>query len=101
MRHLADEIDRAARRSTARDGRRRSLRDLDLLDVERVARVAAEIANAVDEHVGPRAEAADRHLVAGRHAAFPGLERDAGDVPQHVAQRRRALLLDDRSAGRP
>ena len=77
------------------------LRDLDLLDVERIARVAAEVADAVDEHVGPRAEAADRHLIAGRHAAFAGLERDAGDVAQHVAQRRRALLLDDRRAERP
>ena len=76
--------------------RRRALGHFDLFEVERVARVAAEVAHAVDEHVGARAEAADRHLIAGRHAAFAGLERDADDVAQHVAQRGGALLLDDR-----
>ena len=95
LRGLGDLIDRAAGGPAAGDAGRGALGDFDLFEVERIARVAAEVAHAVDEHVGARAEAADGHLVAGRHAAFTGLERDARDVAQHVAQRHRALLLHD------
>ena len=82
----------------AKDGGR-SLGHLDLLDVEGVAGVAAEVAHAVHEHVGAGAEAADGEVVAGGHAAFAGLDGDAGHVAQHVAQRGRVLLLDHGARG--
>ena len=74
-----------------------SLGHFDLLEIERIARVAAEVAHAVDEHVGARAEAANGQLIAGGHAALAGLEGDAGDVAQHVAQGGGALLVHHRA----
>ena len=80
LRCFCDEIDRTAGGTTAGGGRGGTLGDLDLLKVEAVASVAAEVAHAVDEHVGARTEAANRHLVAGGVAAFAGLEGDTGGI---------------------
>src|SRR5690606_36246417 len=67
---------------------------LDLLGVEGVARVAGEVADAVDEDVVARAEAAQGEVVAARPAAaFARGHRNARNVAQHIAQARRGLLL--------
>jgi hypothetical protein len=95
---LAHLVDRAASGAASGERRRRPLRHLHLLQVEGIASVTAEVAHAVDEHIGARAEPADGQIVAGRHAAFTCLHGDADHVPQHVAERRRRLLLDDVAA---
>src|SRR5690606_12198693 len=70
--------------------------DLDILDVEGVARVAAAVARAVDEDVAARVEATELEIVgAGGETVFARVEGNAGGVPQDFGQVARALLLDD------
>src|SRR5690606_24697461 len=64
-----DEVARAAGRPAPRVGGARALGHLDLLEREHVAGLRARIADAVDEHVRARIEAADLEVVTGRYAA--------------------------------
>ncbi len=89
---LADLIDDAAGRPAPEQQGRRPLEDLDGLQVEGVARVHAHVADAVEEDVGARVEAAQGEVVALGAAALTGDEADAGDVAQRVAQREGGLL---------
>ena len=79
-------IDHTAGRAAAEDRGRRALQHLDRLDVERVARIAAEVAHAVQEQVVARVEAADVRIVA-LPAELAGAERDAGHGAQRVVER--------------
>src|SRR5690606_3252081 len=91
---LGEHVDVAAGRAAAGLRRGGAFRDLDLFGVEGVARVAGEIADAVDEDVVARAETAQGEVVAARAAAaFACRHRDARDVAQHVAQAGGRLLL--------
>ena len=65
LRLLGHQVDRPARGPAAGERGRGSLGHLDLLDVVGIARVAAEVAHAVDEEVGAGAEPADAQVVAG------------------------------------
>src|SRR5690606_32975204 len=91
---LGEQVYVAAGRAAAGLRRGGAFHHLDLLGVEGVAGVAGEVADAVDEDVVARAEAAQGEVVAaGPAAAFARGHRDARDVAQHVAQARRGLLL--------
>src|SRR5690606_38400845 len=89
-----DEVDRAAGRPAPRVGGARALGHLDLLEREHVAGLRARIADAVDEHVRARIEAADLEVVTGRYAALARVERDPGDVPERLDQGGGTLFLD-------
>src|SRR5205085_746430 len=69
-RRLGDDVDAAAGRAAAAVARGRTLVDLDLLDVERLARLRAGIAHAVDEDVAARIEAANVDAIAQADAAL-------------------------------
>ncbi|MCY1285093.1 hypothetical protein D9M70_340180 [compost metagenome] len=93
---LADDVDAAACGAGAAEHRVRALDDLDLLDVEGVGTAGlGAVAQAVDLDVVVRGEAADVDAVTGTAAALAGVEGDAGDVGQHLAQAQGLLLLDD------
>ena len=87
-------IDHAAGGTAAECDRRRTLQDRDLLHVKGIAIVAAKVAHAVEENVVARGKAANRKVVA-LGAAFPRSDADAGNIAQSIAQRGRALVLDD------
>ena len=61
------------------------MQDVDVLVVERVAIVAAEIAHAVEENIVARGKAANGQVVALR-AAFACGEADARYVAQRIAK---------------
>src|SRR3546814_4415331 len=65
----------------------RPLDDLDLLDVEDVARLRTGVADAVDIGAGGRIVAADERPVADRRAALAGTEADARRGAIHLGQR--------------
>ena len=67
--------------------------DVDLLIVEGVAEVAAEVAYAVEEDVVAGGEAADGEIVA-LSAGFASGEGDAGDVAEGVAEGGDTLILE-------
>src|SRR6185503_897228 len=90
-----DQIDRTAGRAAPGVSGAWSFHDVDLLEVERIARLRTEIAHAVDEDVVTRAETPQRQVVARGITAFAGRDRQTGNVAQHVAQRRRYLFLDN------
>ena len=93
---LADHVDRAGRRAAAVVGARRSFLDLDLIDVEHIARNRTQVAHAVDEDAAGAVEAAHVDGVAGVGAAvFAGIERaHAGRVAQRLGQGGGALLVE-------
>ncbi|MCY1284878.1 hypothetical protein D9M70_337970 [compost metagenome] len=92
---LADDVDAATGGAGAAEHRVRALDDLDLLDVEGVGTAGlGAVAQAVDLDVVVRGEAADVDAVTGTAAALAGVEGDAGDVGQHLAQAQGLLLLD-------
>ncbi len=92
---LAYLVDHAAGRSAPEGHGRRPLQHLNLLVIERVAVVAAEIAHAVEKDVIAGSKPAQGKVVPLR-ASLAGCQADARSVPQGVAQCGRALLLDDR-----
>src|SRR3546814_11411122 len=65
----------------------RPLDDLDLLDVEDVARLRTGVADAVDIGAGGRIVAADERPVADRRAALAGTEAAARRGAIHLGQR--------------
>ena len=73
--NLAHEIDRAARGTAAGIGRTRTFHDFHLFQVERISRLRAEVAHAVNEDVVARTETAQRQIVARGSAAFAGGHR--------------------------
>jgi hypothetical protein len=85
LRGLAGQVDGPSRGATSGLRRSRALDDFDLFEVERIAGIAAEVANAVDEQVGTGTETAQAEVVARRHAAFACLHADARYVAQRVA----------------
>ncbi len=92
---LRHEVDAAADRSGAGVDGVRAVDRLDRVEVERVgAAVLRAVAQAVDEDVGVRAEAAQVDAVAEAAAALARAERDARQRGEHVAQREQVLLLD-------
>ncbi|MNE27779.1 hypothetical protein D3C80_1212000 [compost metagenome] len=92
---LADDVDAAAGGACTTEHRVGSFDDFDLLDVEGVGAVGlGAVAQAVDLDVAVGREAADVDAVARTATAFTGVEGDAGDVGQHLAQAQRLLLLD-------
>ena len=92
---LADHVDAAAAGAGAAEHRVRSLDHFHRLQVEQVAAAGlGAVAQPVHLHVGVGAEAADVDAVAGTAAALAGVEGDAGDVGQHLAQAQGVLLLD-------
>ncbi|MDT4836290.1 hypothetical protein FQZ97_699790 [compost metagenome] len=92
---LADDVDAAAGGAGAAEHRVRALDHLDLLDVERIGTVGLRaVAKAVDLDVAVGGEAADVDAVAGATTALAGVEGDAGDVGQHLAQAQCLLVLD-------
>src|SRR5262249_38082955 len=92
QRSLALLIDDATSRTAAESDRRGSLEHVDILIVERVTVIAAEIAHAVEEDVVACGKAADGEVVALR-AAFARRQADACDIAQRVAQGGVSLLL--------
>ncbi len=70
------------------------MQNRDLLHIERVAIVAAEVAHAVEEDIVAGGEASDGEVVA-LCAAFARGDADAGHVAQGIAQCGRSLVLDD------
>jgi hypothetical protein len=92
---LGAEIDAAAARAATRIDGIGALNDLDLLQVEDLALLAARVAHAVDEDVVARRLAPDEGPVGQRLAAFARAEGDAGGVAQQVFQRGRRRLGDD------
>ena len=70
------------------------MQHFDLIHIEGIAIVAAEVAHAVEEDVVARGEATDGEAVSLR-AAFAGGQADAGNVAQGVAQCGCALVLND------
>ncbi len=94
-RRLGPQVDAAAARAAARIDRIGPLDDLDLFKVEDLARLAAGVANAVDEDVVRRGLTANERTFGQRLAAFAGAEGDAGRGPQQVLQRGGGGLSDD------
>src|SRR5690606_16654610 len=88
MRRFGHLVDGARGGTAATHGAGRSLDHLDLLQVERIARVRAGVAHAIDEQAVARTGAAHGEvLIAGQTAAaFAGLEGDARRVAEYVAQ---------------
>ena len=95
VRRLGRGVDAAASRAATERGCRGALEHFDLAVVERVARVDAEVAQAVGEDVVLRRDAADEELVAAHDAAFTDLRGDARHVAQRLFKRGDALLLQD------
>ena len=96
FRLLREEVDIAAGRATAGLRRSGAFDDLHLLHVERVAGVAGEVADTVDEDVVASAKSAQGEIVAaGTTAAFPRSHADSRDVAQDVGEGVCRLLLDD------
>ncbi len=91
-RQLAVLLDDAAGGAAAEQDRSGTFKDLNILQIERIAVIAAKIAHAVEKNVIAGGKAADRQAVALR-GAFPRGEADAGDVAQGVAQRRDPLVV--------
>ena len=85
-RRFALLIDDATGRAAAKLHACRAFEHLHLLEVEAVAVVAAEVANAVEEDVVACGEAADGEVVA-LGSAFAGGDADAGDVANRVEER--------------
>ena len=94
LRNLGFLIDYAAGGTAAEGDRRRALQHRDFLHIEGIAIIASEVAHAIEENVVARGEAADGQIVALR-SAFSRGQADAGNVAQGIAQRGRALVLDD------
>ncbi len=89
---LGHAVDQAARRAAAVQHGGRSLDHLDPLDVRQVAEIQRVVADAVDELVGDRGEAADRHLVA---LSIPMREAHPRHILQRVLDRGRVLVAHD------
>ena len=87
-RRPGDLVDGAAGRAAPEQDRRRPFQHLDRVKVERIARVAAEVAHAVEVHVVARIEAAQRQ-VGALPARFAGPDRDARGVAEDIAERGR------------
>jgi hypothetical protein len=85
-RQLADEIDAAAAVGAAAVDRVRALDDFDAVDRERLARLRAGIAHAVDEGGVLRVVAAQERTIALRIAALARAEGDAGHGTQRVGE---------------
>ncbi|MNX53955.1 hypothetical protein D3C86_846640 [compost metagenome] len=94
-RGLGAQVDAAAARAAPRIDRVRPLDDLDLLQVEDLALLAAGVADAVDEDVVARGLAADEGTVGQGLAAFAGAEGDARRGAQNILKRGGGGLLDD------
>ena len=92
---LGDGVDRPARGAAAEHGARGPLQHLDLLVVEAVARVDAEVAQAVDVDVVVGVLAADLELVARQGAALADGDGDARHVAQALLQGGDVLLADE------
>ncbi len=92
--HFGGLVDDAAGGTAAEGGRGGSLHDVDFLQIEGIAVVAAEIAHAIDVQIVARAEAANGQIVALR-AAFAGGDADARDVAQGIAECGGVLLRHD------
>jgi hypothetical protein len=90
---LGRGVDAAAGGAAAEGRAGRSLEHFDLAIVERVARVDAEVAQAVGEDVVLGGDAADEELVAAHHPAFADLGGDARHVAQRLFERGHALLF--------
>jgi hypothetical protein len=91
--NLALLVDDAAGRAAAELDSRRAFEHVDLLIVERIAVVAAEVADSVQEDVVARGEAADGQVVALR-AGFAGRQRNPRDVAQRILERGHALVRE-------
>src|SRR5262249_47378725 len=79
-RALADHVDRSAGGSAARERGLWSFDDFDLLEIERIARLRSEVADAVHEDVVARAESAQHQVVTGGLSTFSGHHGESGDV---------------------
>ncbi len=86
LRRLAHQVQAATTGVTAAVGRARALDHFHLLQVEDLARLRADVAQAVDEDVALRIEATDEGAVTGRVAAFAGTEGDARHHAQRILQ---------------
>src|SRR5690606_26543645 len=95
LRGFGDEIDRTTGRPATGVGGGRPLRDFNLLEVEGVATVSAEIADAVDKEVIAGRKTANGNVIAGNPAALSGLDTDSGNIAKGVAQGRRSLVLHE------
>jgi hypothetical protein len=87
-------VDDAAARAAAEHERGGPFQHLDLLDVEQIAVVLAEIAHAVEKEVTAGRKAAQVVDVVRLRSSFRGGVADAGHVAQRVAKRGRALRAD-------
>ena len=96
VRRLADQVDRAGRRTTAAVGAGRAFQHVDLFDVEHVARDRADVAHAVDVDAARGVKAAHVDRVARIRVAIFAEEEGthAWRVAQRVGQGQSALLLD-------
>lgn len=92
---LGDDVDRAARGAATGEGRGRPAQDLDLLGEEVLADAHRRIADAVDEDVVARIEAADEEPVAEGVAALARAEGDAGGAAGDLAKTRGVLVGQD------
>ncbi|MFK4540025.1 hypothetical protein ABIA00_008208 [Bradyrhizobium ottawaense] len=91
---LGDDVDGAAGGAAAGIGGRGTAQNLDLLGEEVLADGHGGIADAVDEHVVARIEAADEETVAERVAALARAQRHARGRAPDLLQRRRVLVLE-------
>ncbi len=94
-RRLGRQIDAAAARAASRIDGIGALDDLDLLQVEDLALLAAGVAHAVDEDVVARGLAPDERPVGQRLAALARAEGDARRGAQDVLKRGGGRLFDD------
>jgi len=92
--HLAHFVDNAAGGSATELDACGAFEDFYLLEVEAVAVVAAEVADAVEEDIVPRGKAADGEVVA-LGSAFAGGDADAGNVADGVEEGAVLFVLED------
>ncbi|MOA04413.1 hypothetical protein D3C78_1239650 [compost metagenome] len=91
---LADQVEAATGGAGAGVGRARTLAHFHLLDVEHLAGLRGDVAQAVDEGVALGVEAANDRPVAGRVATLAGPEGDARGGAQRIGEGQRAGVLD-------
>ena len=94
VRALAHQVDGAARRATATDGRVRALGHFHRFDGEDLTGLRASVTHAVQVGIALGVEATDERAVALRVAAFASAEGDAGHCAQGVLQVQGVGVLD-------
>ncbi len=92
QRRLGDLVDRPAGGTAAEQHGGRAFQHFDGIGIEDVAGVDGGVADAIDEEVIERGEAADVDGVAARRA-FAGVQGDAGNIPECIFQTGRTLRV--------